>query len=107
MPAARTRMRTSPGPGRGSGRSWIRSTSGGPCSVIMSAFIAPGSLFREALGPLYRPPVQLVVDVASGDDEDHGTLADVELPECGERGGGRALHPNPGSGESPHRPRQP
>src|ERR671918_1448165 len=45
MPAARTVIRTSPGPTGGSDRSWTRRTSYPPCPVRTTAFIAGGTLY--------------------------------------------------------------
>ena len=53
-------------------------------------------LVREALRVLNGAAMEVVVDVAAGDDEDGRVVLGLELAERGERCCARALHPNAG-----------
>src|SRR3954454_9738998 len=85
MPAARTRMRTRPGPSDGSGRSWISKTSGPPWRGSTAARIERANLrgYRALEG--HGPPGDEVVlrdqavdngfgDQRAGGDDHHRAL---------------------------------
>src|SRR5215210_7659595 len=57
-----------------------------------------GRSLREGIRMVARPREELVVDVATGDDEDDGARDVVELPQGRQRGGGCALDPDSGVG---------